>query len=85
MGEGMNLNDLSRDELEYLVEQFIHNQRDRAVLLRKLHDGITYEKLAEEFDLSVGQVKNIVYKGKDKLFLSLERLENGRIKSKLWE
>lgn len=73
----MNLNDLSRDELEYLIEQYIHNQRDRAVLFRRLHDGITYERLAEEFDLSVGQVKNIVYKGKDRLFLFLERLENG--------
>ena len=76
----MNLNDLSRDEIHYLIDQYIHNERDRAVLKRKSTDGITYEKLSEEFDLSVGQVKNIVYKGKDRLFLCLERMNNGSFK-----
>ena len=73
----MKLDDLSRSEIHHLIDEYIHNQRDRAVLKRKLTDGITYEKLAEEFDLSVGQTKNIVYKGKDRLFLILERLEHG--------
>ena len=73
----MHLVDLSKDELFYMIDQYIHSERDRAVLKRKLHDGITYERLAEEFDLSVGQAKNIVYKGKDRLFLCLERLEHG--------
>lgn len=30
--------------------------------------GITYERLAEEFDLSVRCVKQIVYKGQEKIF-----------------
>ena len=52
----MNLNDLSRDEIHYLIDQYIHNERDRAVLKRKSTDGITYEKLSEEFDLSMCQI-----------------------------
>ena len=35
---------------------------------RRLLDGVVYDQLAEEFDLSVRQVKNIVYKGQDKVF-----------------
>ena len=80
----MHLVDLTKDELYYLIDQCIHSERDRAILKRKLHDGITYERLAEEYNLSVGQTKNIVYKGKERLVYSLERLENGRIKSCLW-
>jgi hypothetical protein len=34
-------------------------------------DGILFEPLAEEFDLSVRQVKTIVYKSQEKLFSHL--------------
>ena len=43
-------------------------RNDENILKRRLIDGICYEPLAEEFDLSVGQVKNIVYKTQTKLF-----------------
>lgn len=66
-GEGMKLGDLSRSEIHHLVDEYIHNQRDRMITKRRLTDGITYEKLAEEFDMSVGQIKNIVYKSQDRL------------------
>lgn len=59
---------LTRDEIEYLITQRIHNQRNRAIISRRLLDGICYEPLAEEFDLSVRQVQNIVYKCEDILF-----------------
>lgn len=59
---------LTRNEIEYLIEQRIHNQRNRLILKRRLLDGICYEPLAEEFDLSVRQVKNIVYKCEAILF-----------------
>lgn len=43
-------------------------ERNRKILKRRLCDGVTYDKLAEEFDLSVRQVKNIVYRYEDRLF-----------------
>lgn len=62
------LENKSRSEIEHLIEEWIFNQRDRAVLKRRLLDGITYDNLAEEFDLSVRHVKTIVYKSQEKLF-----------------
>lgn len=55
--------DLSRDDWETLIEQYIFDERDRRVLKRRLLDGITYEKLAEEFDMSTQNAKRIVYRG----------------------
>lgn len=51
-----------------LIDEYIHSERDRKILKRRLIDGITYEALAEEFDLSVTQVKRIVYKCEDIIF-----------------
>lgn len=64
----VELESASRDEIEYLIDQYIHNERNRAILKRRLLDGICFEPLAEEFDLSDRQVKNIVYKCEAKLF-----------------
>ena len=57
---------LSRSEWENLIDQWIFKERDRAILKRRLLDGICYEPLAEEFDLSVQQTKTIVYKATEK-------------------
>lgn len=59
--------DLSRSELIALIDEWIFNERDRQILKRRLLDGITYEKLAEEFDLSVRHIKTVVYKSEQKL------------------
>ena len=60
--------DLSRTEIEKLIDEWIFSKRDRQILKRRLLDGIYYEPLAEEFNLSVRQIKNIVYKCEDKIF-----------------
>lgn len=49
-------------DIANLIDEYIHSEIDRAILKRRYIDGICYEKLAEEFDLSVRHVKNIVYK-----------------------
>lgn len=59
---------LSRTQLETLIDEWIFSERDRAILKRRLLDGIGFEQLADEFDLSVRQTKNIVYKAKDRLY-----------------
>lgn len=59
---------LSRTDVSALIDEWIFSERDRKILKRRLLDGICFEPLAEEFDLSVRQVKNIVYKSEDKLF-----------------
>lgn len=60
--------ELSRSQWEYLIDEWIFSERDRKILKRRLLDGICFEPLAEEFDLSVRQIKSIVYKAQEKLF-----------------
>ena len=59
---------LDRYQWEHLIDRWIFNERDRAILKRRLLDGICFEPLAEEFNLSVQQTKTIVYKAQNKLF-----------------
>ena len=63
----MDAYNLDRYQWEALIDRWIFNQRDRAILKRRLLDGIYFEPLAEEFDLSVRQVQKIVYKSQEKL------------------
>jgi hypothetical protein len=63
--------DLSRSQWEALIDEWIFSERDRAIIKRRLLDGICFEPLAEEFYLSVQQTKTIVYKAQEKLFKHL--------------
>lgn len=58
-------------QIALLIDEYIHNERDRHILKRRLCDGICFEPLSEEFDLSVRQVKTIVYKAQEQLFKHL--------------
>ena len=59
--------DYSNAEIAALIDDCIHSERDRAILKRRLCDGIRFEPLAEEFCLSVRHCKRIVYNGMDKI------------------
>lgn len=63
-----NFASMTRSEIEHLIDERILHERNRKIVKRRLLDGIRYEPLAEEFDLSVRQVKSIVYKAEDRLF-----------------
>lgn len=52
----------TNSEIEKLIDEYIHNERNRRILKRRFIDGICFEPLAEEFDMSVKQVKRIVYR-----------------------
>ena len=58
---------LSRSELQYLIDQWIFNERDRLIVADRLFRSATYEQLAEKYDMSDRQIKNIVYKSIDRL------------------
>lgn len=61
----------TNSEIARLIDEYIHSERDRAILKRRLIDGICFEPLAEEFQLSVRQTKKIVYKAQEQLFKHL--------------
>ena len=58
-------------DISRLIDEYIHSERDRALLKRRLIDNITYERLAEEFDLSVTRTKDIVRENEVELFSNL--------------
>ena len=50
----------TNSKVREIIEEYVHSERDRKILCRRLIDGVTMERLAEEHDLSVSQVKRIV-------------------------
>lgn len=50
-----------------VIDEHIHSKRDRMILKLRLIDGLTYEQIAEDVDMSVRQIKNIIYKEQDKV------------------
>ena len=67
----IDIEQYSRSQWEYYINEWTigrNAERDRAILKRHLLDGIRFEPLAEEFDLSTQHVKAIVKKRKSNLF-----------------
>ena len=65
---GKAMRDYSRAELTGAIDEWILNEKHRAIMKRRLIDGICFEPLAEEFDMSPRQIKRIVYKCEDIVF-----------------
>ena len=61
----------TNSRIRELIAEYIHSERDRAILERRLVDGITFDRLANEFDMSPRQMKAIVYKLQVELFKHL--------------
>ena len=58
----------TNSQVREIIGEYIHSERDRKIMERRLVDGITFERLAEEFDLSVRCVKTIVYRCQVEIF-----------------
>ena len=56
------MKEMCRSEWEKMIDEWIFKERDRQIMKRRFLDGITYEKLAEEFQMSDRQIKNICKK-----------------------
>ena len=65
------INSKSRTEWEGLIDNWIHNEVDRKMLKRRLLDGVKFEGLAEEFELSVNHTQTRVKKAKEQLFKNI--------------
>ena len=71
LGKGtqkVDLSDVKNSDIAKAIDEYIHSERDRKILVLRLIDGLTYEQIAEAVDMSARQVKNIVYKAQDRLF-----------------
>ena len=58
----------TNSQIRSLIAEHIHSERDREILCRRLIDGITFERLAEEFQMSPRQIRTIVHRNENILF-----------------
>ena len=59
--------ELSRTEIEFIIDEYIFNERDRQIMKRRLLDGVIFDRLGEEFDMDSDSVRNIYYKHRSKI------------------
>ena len=58
----------TNSQIRELIREHIHSERDRMILARRLIDGVTFERLAEEFEMSPRQIRTIVHRNETILF-----------------
>lgn len=72
------IHDMKRSDIEEIVNEYVvgfRAKRNRKLLLLRWCDGLTFEELAEELDMSVSQVKKITY-DYEKVFCKHVRVED---------
>ena len=62
------VDDYSADNIAAVIDQWIKHERNRAIMKSKLIDGLTYEQVAEKYDLSVRYTKTLIYSLEMKVF-----------------
>ena len=54
-----------------IIDEYIHSERDRKIIMRRLIDGVSIERLAEEFDRSPRAMQRKVAKLQQEVFLHM--------------
>lgn len=57
------------------IDRYVRGEKARTILKRRLLDEICYEPLAEEFDISVSQIKRILAKAQEQLYKHIQKGE----------
>lgn len=60
-------NDVPTSKLKELIDEYVHNETYRQILVDHFLNGFTFESVAEKYGYSDAQIKNIVYKYGDKV------------------
>ena len=63
----------TNSRIREIIGEYIHDEKHRRLMRRRLIDNITIDRLAEEFDMSVSQVKRIIWKDSKIIFRHLEK------------
>lgn len=59
--------DVPSSHIEYIIDEYVHNKRDREILKLKWLDEETYAVIAEKFDMSDRGIQYIVERYRRKL------------------
>lgn len=58
----------TNSQVREIIAEYIHSERDRAVMVERLCNRVTIERLADNFELSTSQVKRIIQKNQTIIF-----------------
>ena len=62
------MKEYSNSEISKIIDEYIHNALYRDILKSRYIDGMTYEAIAEKYDRTPRQIKNIIYKHENIIF-----------------
>ena len=65
---GEKVKEYTNSQIALVIDEYIHKKIHRDLLKKRYIDGLTFDELAEKFDLSVRQTKNIVYTNEKVIF-----------------
>ena len=70
----IDLDDVTNEEIEKAIDSWIHSERDRIILKKRLIDGYTFQQISDylyaesKIILSARQMKNVIPRLEQKLF-----------------
>ena len=70
----IELDDVTNEQIAQAIDSWIHSERDRIILKKRLIDGYTFQKISDylhdkhQIELSVRQLKNVIPRLEEKLF-----------------
>lgn len=70
----IELDDVTNEQIAQAIDSWIHSERDRIILKKRLIDGYTFQKISDhlhdehKIELSVRQLKNVIPRLEEKLF-----------------
>ncbi|MBR5276750.1 MAG: hypothetical protein IKU35_06420 [Bacteroidaceae bacterium] len=70
-----NLIDLSRSDIEWLINEYCFVAKHRAILYSRWLDGLTFEEISIKHDISERQAKNIIRKYREIVLSHIDRLK----------
>lgn len=62
-------NDVKNSDVEFCISEYVRLERDQNILRDHWFRGASMMKLAEDYDLSLTAIKNIIYKIGDPILL----------------
>jgi DNA-directed RNA polymerase specialized sigma24 family protein len=65
------MREYTNSEIKNIIDEWIHSEKERKILHRRLIDGLTIEELAEEFDRSPRQMQRIINRLQTIVFLHI--------------
>lgn len=66
--------DVLNSHIEYCIDEFVRSYEHREMLRERWFECKTLEQIAEKHNLSVTQVKNIIYTQGDKILIRASKM-----------